>query len=47
MPKVCMAGAFISCPPGYRCEKSASSQHGYCCKGETTAVSGAGTVKIG
>ncbi|KAH7731228.1 protein T22F7.3 [Aphelenchoides avenae] len=38
MPKLCMPGSFQSCPNGYRCYKSAGNHNGYCCKGETTAV---------
>ncbi|KAI6187724.1 hypothetical protein M3Y98_00275600 [Aphelenchoides besseyi] len=34
MPKICMPGAFVSCPTGYRCYKSPGSTSGYCCKGD-------------
>jgi hypothetical protein len=39
MPKVCMIGAFVSCPSGYRCSKSQNSLTGYCCKGDIVGVS--------
>jgi hypothetical protein len=38
MPKICMIGAFMSCPTGYRCAKSHSNLTGYCCKGDIAAV---------
>uniref|UniRef100_A0AC34QSG3 BPTI/Kunitz inhibitor domain-containing protein n=2 Tax=Panagrolaimus sp. JU765 TaxID=591449 RepID=A0AC34QSG3_9BILA len=38
MPKICTPGAFISCPAGYRCQKSPMSANGFCCKGEINAV---------
>lgn len=38
MPRICMLGAFMACPPGYRCSKSHSSLTGHCCKGDIVAV---------
>lgn len=38
MPKICTPGAFISCPNGYRCQRSPGSANGYCCKGDVNAV---------
>uniref|UniRef100_A0A7E4W2H1 Kunitz/Bovine pancreatic trypsin inhibitor domain protein n=1 Tax=Panagrellus redivivus TaxID=6233 RepID=A0A7E4W2H1_PANRE len=38
MPKICTPGAFISCPTGYRCQKSPGGVNGHCCKGEIAAI---------